>query len=64
MDIDRRTNLILKHESEYRAFPMFQKMVDNTIYISLEDKYKSAIHVDARYGTELVNATEREAHGA
>ena len=63
MDIDRRTKLIFAHEEEYRAFPVFQKMVDNTQFIPVEEKEASLRYLDTVYGTELVDRVEREAHG-
>lgn len=63
-EADRRTNHILKHEGMYRAFPIFQKMVDSTVYISTEEKQRSARIVDGVYGTVAVDEAERTAHGA
>ena len=61
MEIDRKTNLILKNSEIYRAFPMFQKMVDNTIFLSPEAKHASDRYVDEYYGTELVRESVRGA---
>jgi len=63
-EADRRTNHILKHEGLYRAFPIFQKMVDHTVYISREEKMASQRAVDNRYGSVLVDQAEQNAHGA
>jgi hypothetical protein len=64
MDIDRKTNQILKHADLYGSDTHFRNMVDNTVTLTLEMKYTSARAVDARYGNVTVDDAERAAHGA
>ena len=64
MDIDRKTNQILKHADLYGSDIYFRNMVDNTVTLTLEMKYTSARAVDARYGNVTVDDAERAAHGA
>ena len=37
MEIDRKTNLILKHGDIYQSDPIFKMMVDNTQFLVLGD---------------------------
>ena len=64
MNLDRKTNQILKHADLYQVDPHFRYMVDNTVTIDLESKYVSAREVDAIYGNIAVDEAERKAHGA
>lgn len=47
---ERMANQILKNESLYRTDSQFRKMVDNTVYLSEDDKQHSQLAVDAVYG--------------
>lgn len=58
MEIDRKTNLILKHSDIYQSDPIFKMMVDNTQFLVLGDIYSSARYVDDFYGTECVRHLE------
>jgi hypothetical protein len=64
MNIDRKTNQILKHADLYGSDSDFRKMVDNTVTLTLEQKYASARVMDDTYGTVAVDDAERGAHGA
>ena len=58
MEIDRKTNLILKHGDIYQADPNYKMMVDNTQFLDLGDIYHSFIYVDDFYGTERVRQAD------
>jgi hypothetical protein len=64
MNLDRKTNQILKHADLYGVDSEFRKMVDNTVTLTLEMKYTSARAIDDVYGTIAVDDAERGAHGA
>lgn len=64
MEIDRKTNLILKHRDIYQADPIFKMMVDNTQFLALGDIYSSARYVDDFYGTERVRQADDRAYGS
>jgi hypothetical protein len=49
--IDRRTNFILKNSDAYQSDAGFRAMVDNTVYLSQEERVKSAVYIDDFYGT-------------
>jgi hypothetical protein len=48
---ERRSNQIVKHADIYGSDPNFKMMVDNTVYLSQEQREKSALYVDDVYGT-------------
>ena len=62
-EIDRRANAILKHFELYYDSPVFRAMVDNTVYIPAHEQIKSALAVDAAYGSERVDYAARIMNG-
>jgi hypothetical protein len=46
---ERRANQICRHADIYGSDPDFKKMVDNTVYLSQEQKEKSILAVDSMY---------------
>jgi len=48
---EARANQILRNADLYESDPIFRSMVDNTVYLSVEEKVKSQLVVDNRFGT-------------
>lgn len=48
---ERRATQILKHAGLYVFDLIFRSMVDNTVYLSTEEKNKSQLIVDETFGT-------------
>ena len=46
---ERRANQIVRHADLYGNDPDFRKMVDNTVYLTQEQKEKSELDVDRTY---------------
>jgi hypothetical protein len=64
MEIDRKTNLILKHTDIYETDPNYKMMVDNTQFLDAESVYRSFNFVDSFYGSVKVDEAERDSHGS
>lgn len=48
---ERRANFIIRHADEYMASPAYQRMVDHTVFLTDEQKGKSQLEVDRKYGS-------------
>jgi len=48
---ERRANQIVRYADIYGIDKHFHKMVDNTVYLTHEEKEKSALEVDRVYGS-------------
>ena len=51
---ERRANQIVRNADLYGSDTDFRSMVDNTVYLSQEQKEKSQLAVDRVYGVENV----------
>lgn len=47
---ERKANEILKHSELYNSDPVFKQMLDNTVYLTQEEKEKSISTIDLAYG--------------
>jgi hypothetical protein len=64
---ERRANQIVRYADRYGSDKDFQKMVDNTVYLTPEETEKSALEVDRVYGTRISELNEiywNRHHGA
>lgn len=57
-EFDRRTAQILRHEETYRNSPLFKQMVDQTVYLTPEQKEASQLEVDRVYGVDFTPTDE------
>ena len=51
MNSDARTEIILRNAELYSADAAFRAMVDNTVFLTQEQREKSQLEVDEVYGT-------------
>jgi hypothetical protein len=47
---ERRANFIIKNAEQYSSDPNYQKMVDNTVFLTQDQKEKSQLVLDDKYG--------------
>lgn len=47
---EKRANFILRNAEQYGNNPLYAKMVDNTVFLTPEQKEKSQLEVDRVYG--------------
>jgi hypothetical protein len=49
---ERRANQIVRNADLYASDPDYRMMVDNTVYLTSEEKEKSQVIVDLEHGTQ------------
>lgn len=52
---DRRANFIIRNADQYELDPVFRKMVDNTVYLTEDQKHESQRSETEKFGTTTRN---------